>query len=76
MICTSIIQDWNLSGRKYNLHKIIDYTIINNTFNRQRFHFRGKYIHIHGSDALGEIKVEEMKRQNKTMKKNVNTGCY
>ena len=29
-----------------------------NTFNRQRFHFSGKDIYVHGSNALGENKSE------------------
>ena len=52
--------DYNLSGGKYGLH--INYW--NNTFNRQRFHFSGKDIHVHDSKALGENKSQE----NETMK--------
>ena len=59
--------DWNLSSGKYSLHKIIDYW--NNTFNQQRFHFRGKGIHVHGSNALGENKSQEIE----TSKQNYET---
>ena len=37
-----------------------------NTFNQQWFHFRGKDIHVHGSNALDENKS----RENETSKQN------
>ena len=55
---------WNMSGGKYSLHKIMNYWNMN-TFNQQWSHFRGKHIHVHGSNALDENKSQE----NETSKK-------
>ena len=46
-----------MSDGKNSLHKIANYW--NKTFNRQRFHFSGQDIYVHGSNALGENKSEK-----------------